>query len=334
MDDVQQRLAGGEAAQVLRDHVPDLLLKERRLRRAVRRQQHVRGVAQRVVGRQRLDVEHVERGAADPSGGKGAGQRCLVDQAAARHVDQHRLWLAALQKRVVDQPFGPLVQPQREDDEVEVGKRVMQLLEADPAVRQLALRVAGSGRPVGELLPLSRASERCHQPHAEHAAEPPDLPADRPVADDADGRAAQHRRRHLRLAVAVPGAAPLMDEDAAKPMREEQHRPQGPFGDRHRGRAAAVTDLDAGRGDQRVGQVLVAGVQRLHPAQARHLPRLGQPRVADQPLDLAIPVGRWRLGTSEQLNALRDAAGGVAKPRLRDLAMRTDQGDRASGARV
>ena len=277
-----------------------------------------------VVGRQRLRFEHVERCAADVPGGQRAGQRRLVHQAAARHVDEHRLRLAALQELRVDQPIGPGVQPQGQHDEVQVAQRVVERIPADPAVGKPALRVAGAGRPVGELLPPARAAERCHDPHAEHAAEPAHLPADRPVAEDADRLAVQHGRRHLGRPVTVPGPVLLMREDAAEPMREEQHRAQRPLRDRHRGRTAAVADLDAGRGDQRVGQVLVAGVQRLHPAQARHLPRLGQPRVADQPLDLAIPVGRWRLGTSEQLNALRDAAGGVAKPRLRDLAMRTD----------
>ena len=95
-------------------------------------------------------------------------------------------------------------------------------------------------------------------------------------------------------------------------MPEEQHRGQRPLRDRHRGRPAAVTDLHVRGRHQRIRQVLVPGVERLHPAQARGTRRLRQPAVADQPLELRQQAVGRRIREGAQLDAGRDAAERVA----------------------
>src|SRR5258705_10253210 len=54
----------------------------------MRGEHHVVELAERMIDRQRLDVEHVEAGAADASGGQRRDQRLLVHDRPARRVDQ------------------------------------------------------------------------------------------------------------------------------------------------------------------------------------------------------------------------------------------------------
>src|SRR3954462_514305 len=49
---------------------------------------HIVELAERMIDRQRLDVEHIEAGAAETPGGQRCDQRLLVHDRAARRVDQ------------------------------------------------------------------------------------------------------------------------------------------------------------------------------------------------------------------------------------------------------
>ena len=63
--------------------------------RRVRADEHVRQIPERALGRQRLLLEDVERGAAQPPGAQRVDERRLVDDVAARDVDDDRGRLAA-----------------------------------------------------------------------------------------------------------------------------------------------------------------------------------------------------------------------------------------------
>src|SRR5207245_9021834 len=60
---------------------------------------HLLELEQRMIGRRRLLLEHVERGARDLARLDRARQRQLVDQAAAGAVDDARTWLEPLELR-------------------------------------------------------------------------------------------------------------------------------------------------------------------------------------------------------------------------------------------
>jgi hypothetical protein len=66
-------------------------------------EQHVVEAQQRMIGRRRLVLQHVDAGGPQPAAAQGIGQRRLVDQAAASGVDHDRTRLHPPDRRGVDQ---------------------------------------------------------------------------------------------------------------------------------------------------------------------------------------------------------------------------------------
>ena len=149
-----------------------------------------RQVEQRRLGG-RLAGEHVERGAADAAVADGVGQGRLVDDAAARHVDDAHARLGLGEAVGVDQAdrLGRL--DDVEGDEVGGGG---QLVEVDQLDVELAGPLGGHERVVGD------------DPHAERAGPLRDELADAAEADDAEGLVGQLDALPLR---ALP---PAVDE--------------------------------------------------------------------------------------------------------------------------
>jgi hypothetical protein len=71
----------------------------------VRREHNVVQRQERVVGRRGLPGQHVEAGGQQPPARKSFDQRCLLDEPAARGVDQDGARLHARQGRPVDEPL-------------------------------------------------------------------------------------------------------------------------------------------------------------------------------------------------------------------------------------
>src|SRR6266851_1094830 len=71
----------------------------------MRRGQDVIQRPERVIRRQRLDVEHVERRASDPAFTQNLDERRLVNDRAARGIDESGRWLHGLQLGRSDQPL-------------------------------------------------------------------------------------------------------------------------------------------------------------------------------------------------------------------------------------
>ena len=80
VDRVEQRLAGQVAPDVLDD---ELVEEAQRVAGRVRRDDDVRGVPPRAVGRERLLAEDIEDGARETARAQRLEQRRLVDQRAA-----------------------------------------------------------------------------------------------------------------------------------------------------------------------------------------------------------------------------------------------------------
>jgi hypothetical protein len=84
---VQQRLAGGEAAHILFEQRLPSIRRALDAARNVRRDEDVASRPERMIGRQRLLFEDVERGAAEVPGGE---ERVGVEGFAAADVDDER----------------------------------------------------------------------------------------------------------------------------------------------------------------------------------------------------------------------------------------------------
>src|ERR1700704_3581423 len=81
------RLAVGEGADIGDDvRIIDLVVLDADVAE-MRGEHHVVELAERMIDRQRLDVEDVEAGAGEAAGGQGRDQRLLVHDRAARRVD-------------------------------------------------------------------------------------------------------------------------------------------------------------------------------------------------------------------------------------------------------
>ncbi len=103
-------------------------------------------VSKRVVGRHRLDGEHVQAGRCQPPRRQGFGQRGLVDDRTARGVDQHGVRLHQRQRLGVDQARGCVDERQVQRHDVADGEQVRQ---GPPArgVRRRACWCAARRRP-------------------------------------------------------------------------------------------------------------------------------------------------------------------------------------------
>ncbi len=149
-------------------------------RRPVRRQDHIVQLEQRIVERQRLDLEDIEAGAGDPPLAQRGRQRRLVDQLAPADVDEVRRRLHQRQLRRADQAAGRVGQPAVQADEVRLGA-------APPRARSARTpSVARDGR-VG----VRRIGD---DPHLERRDQPHQLAAAVPQADDARASGPGSRR--------------------------------------------------------------------------------------------------------------------------------------------
>src|SRR4051794_11970511 len=88
VDHVEQRLAGREPSQVVAEQVDAPVQDARARPRGVGRHDDVRPVIERRRGRQRLVAERIEDGAAEMTVIERAEQGALVDEPAARDVDE------------------------------------------------------------------------------------------------------------------------------------------------------------------------------------------------------------------------------------------------------
>jgi hypothetical protein len=152
------------------------LLRLRRGRGEVRREDHALELAERRVGGERLDREHVQRRATDALLFDRLRQRYGVYQLTARRVHEHRGGLHELEPRGVDQVVRLLRVGHVQRDHVRLAQQLVER-------QQLELQLRGAlGREVG-VVP--------HHVHAERARQLRHVPADAAQADDADRLAAE-----------------------------------------------------------------------------------------------------------------------------------------------
>src|SRR5476649_2556256 len=95
-----ERPTGDETLEVVAGAVGQpALAEDAHAAREMTRDQQVRAGPQRVVARQRLGVGDVEPGAGDPAGAERAAQGRLIDDAAARDIDEDCALLARVERR-------------------------------------------------------------------------------------------------------------------------------------------------------------------------------------------------------------------------------------------
>ena len=135
--------------------------------------------AGRGVGAARVGVPGVEHGAADGPLAERREQRVLVDDRAARDIDQDRVGTHARELRGPDQALGRRAQRTGDPDEVGGLEQPVQLVRA--------------AEPVGRRVERARPADDRHDPHAERPGADRDRLADVAVADAADGPAGELR---------------------------------------------------------------------------------------------------------------------------------------------
>src|SRR5581483_2353610 len=202
---------------------------------------HVGAADQRVIGRGRLLLQHVQAGAGDPAVVEGADERLLVDDAAAGGVDQDRGRLHQAQLALPDQVAGTA--GERDVDREEVGPG-QQLVERDAARVVTVEQVGGDERVVGE------------QRHLEAAQTGGERAGGVAEAEQADGLAAQVAVGQGVLAVPGAGAnQAVMDRDLAD---EREPEANDVLGEALAGGVRGVGDHDPARGGGEDGDVVHA----------------------------------------------------------------------------
>ena len=146
------------------------------------------------LGWKRLLFEDVERGAAEPALLQRLHKRRLVDDVAARDVDEDRGRLEQGEPAGVDQVVGLGRVRRREDEDVGLGEQLVEL----PG------RLDAVDAELGCRPPLERPHRADHA-CVERGREPSDLAADLAEADDADDLAA-----HFLVGVALPAVLALL----------------------------------------------------------------------------------------------------------------------------
>ena len=204
---------------------------------------------------QGLDLEHVEPGARDPTLGQRLDERALVDEAAARGVDQEGGRLHQRQTLAVDELVGLGAVRRMDRDEIRLAEHIFELDQLDPFRR-------GIGR-IGDRIVGQHA-------HLEAPAAPRERPADPAEPDDSDGRAPESR-------VEVPAPAALHDllMIGEQTIAERCHEGQRHVGDRlvigaesHRDgdtMAGRSSDVDRVVADSHARHDLAAGRRGEHP---------------------------------------------------------------------
>ena len=129
----------GVAAQLLAGQRPRGALGARRVARAVRGEDQVGRVPQRMVGRQRLGIDDVEHGA-QPAGAQLREQRAGVDRRAAAGADVEGAVAQAGERSRVDQPARGVRERQQVDDHVGAGQQRVELVQRRHALAGRAWR--------------------------------------------------------------------------------------------------------------------------------------------------------------------------------------------------
>ena len=253
----------------------------------VRGQDHVVEAEQRVVGGDRLRVEHVQPGPGDPVFPQGGGEGGLVDDRPAGDVHQVRGRLHQRDPLGVEQVPGLGGQGAADADVVRLAEQVLQRDEPHPG--------RGGRRRVGPRV------GRDH-PQVERPGQPGQLPADVPEPDDPERPAGEPLAVVVELLgpPAGPGQ-PVLDEQLVREGEDERHRgrrdrPADPVrGDRQQhpgGGAGGHVDVvvpDPEPGDDL--QPARAGERgRGHPR-----PEQQQPVVVAGGLRRQLPRGGWQV---------------------------------------
>ena len=194
----------------------------------------------------RLGREHVERGAGDAARRQRLEQRRLVDQPAARAIDQAQALLGQFQRLGVDDVPGLFRQRRMQGDEIGAAQ---QFLERDLFDAEIARPLVGQKRIVGDHLHL----------HAERAVG--DDRADIAAADDAERLA---ENLDAEKFVLFPFAGAGRGVGFGNLPRQRQHQRDGVLGGgdriaerrvhhddaaRRRRRDVDIVDADAGAAD-------------------------------------------------------------------------------------
>ena len=227
-----ERVRDGQPAErrhdLLGDHDAGAILRLARRARQVRREQEVGRVAQRRVGRQRLLREDVQRGARELARAQRRDERLLVDERAARGVDEQRAGPQQRQARRVDQAARRRRDRQVEADDV--GHRERRLDRLGLLGAELGDALRGHERVVGDGAHAERARPRGHEP--------------------ADAAEAEQRERLVgeldaREALALPGAVAQRALGGADVARQREQQRERVLGRRDDVRLGGVADDDA-----------------------------------------------------------------------------------------
>ena len=213
----------------------------------MRRENHVVERHQRVISRQGLLVEHVQRSAADPAVHESFGDRGLVHHRPARDVHQHCIPAHARDPRLAREALGFGGKRAGEDDEVALGEQPV-----DTHARHIFREIVHVALETGGF-------------HAEPvAADSGDDFADGAYAHDTDGLAGEFHaivRDHAR---GVPAPGPHQRVHAVGRAREHQHRRDHVFGHGLRIRAGHVGHGDAELGGRFHGDQIHPGAVADH----------------------------------------------------------------------
>jgi len=219
----------------------------------VRHDQAVVERQQRIVGRDRLRVGDVERCIRDLARHERVVERRLIDDWAARRIDQDRSGLHARQRPRIDQALGG--RRQRDVEAHEIGLR-QQVVQVDAHRAQLA-----RGFRLGRI--------RVQHPHLEAAGTAGYRLADAPHTHDAQRRAV-HVLAHKQCR--PPGLPPTRAGEALRladaPGGGHQQR-EGEIGGSVGEHAGRVADRDAAAGGSGEVDVVVADGHLADHAQAR-----------------------------------------------------------------
>jgi hypothetical protein len=272
IDGIAQRLAALEPTDVLdRDlaeprHVVDGHARD------VRRQDRVRRLPERRFRAERLLLEHVARHAREPARAQRLGERVLVDDAAARQVDQVRARPQPGELARADR--AARLGREREEHDHVVGLAHHALHAGGVGAEHEIDAVRGLGLPL-----------RADHAHAEPSRLHGDGLADRAEAQDPE-RLSRHRLDHVEL----PEVPALLLERARQLLREREDHRQSELAHLRAVDAARVRDLHAGREVRRGQERVDARAHHLDEAQrARRRPDAARRAERDQRLDVRQP---------------------------------------------
>src|SRR5664280_2342231 len=274
---VEQRLARGEPAEVLREQLDAPVEDPAARPGGVRCQDDVGEVVERRGGRERLVAERVEHGATKPSLPERAEQGALHDQPAARDVDQPRGPLHQGERAVIHEVLRLDREGQGQDDEVGDREEVAERLGAAQVHAGGELRLAGPGRRVAAHGDHARPERRGQLRHRA---------PDAPEADDPEGDVPE-----LAPLERLPRPLGLELQELRKAPADGQHHEQDVLRDGPAEDASGVRDGQSPRAGGRGEEALDARRGRMHPAQGRRmgkeaLERVGGEEAVQQDLDI------------------------------------------------